>query len=115
MPLLYDFNIDTTDELLATLAANIQKRRLEKGLSREALTELSGVPAPTIAKFEQKHTISLASFVALAKALGYTSAIKELLSEPLYSTMEELEIINKNKNRKKGRNEFSKQDNSNLP
>lgn len=108
MPLLYDFNIDTTDELLATLAANIQKRRLEKGLSREALTELSGVPAPTIAKFEQKHTISLASYVALAKALGYTKAIKELLSEPLYSTMEELEVINKNKNRKKGRNEFSK-------
>lgn len=108
MPLLYDFNIDTTDELLAILAANIQKRRLEKGLSREALTELSGVPAPTIAKFEQKHTISLASYVALAKALGYTKAIKELLSEPLYNTMEELEVINKNKNRKKGRNEFSK-------
>ena len=108
MPLLYDFNIDTTDELLAILAANIQKRRLEKGLSREALTELSGVPAPTIAKFEQKHTISLASYVALAKALGYTRAIKELLSEPLYNTMEELETINRNKNRKKGRNEFSK-------
>ncbi|CDN31911.1 transcriptional regulator [Mucinivorans hirudinis] len=108
MPLLYNFNIDTLDELLATLAGSLQKRRLEKGLSREALSELSGVPSPTIAKFEQKHTISLASYVALAKALGYTKAIKELLSEPLYNTMEELEIINKNKNRKKGRNEISK-------
>lgn len=108
MPLLYNFDIDTLDELLATLAGSLQKRRLEKGLSREALSELSGVPAPTIAKFEQKHTISLASYVALAKALGYTKAIKELLSEPLYNTMEELEIINKNKNRKKGRNEINK-------
>ena len=108
MPLLYNFDIDTLDELLATLAGSLQKRRLEKGLSREALSELSGVPTPTIAKFEQKHTISLASYVALAKALGYTKAIKELLSEPLYNTMEELEIINKNKNRKKGRNEISK-------
>ena len=108
MPLLYNFDIDTPDELLAILASNPQKRRLEKGLSREALTELSGVPTPTIAKFEQKHTISLASFVALAKALGYTKDMKALLSEPLYNTMEELEMINKNKNRKKGRNEIYK-------
>lgn len=108
MPLLYNFDMDTPDELLAVLADNLQKRRLEKGLSREALTELSGVPAPTIAKFEQKHTISLSSYVALAKALGYTKAIKELLSEPLYNTMEELEVIKKNKNRKKGRNEISR-------
>ena len=98
----YNFDVERPEELLAILAQNLQKRRLEKGLSREALTELSGVPTPTIAKFEQKHTISLASYVALAKALGYSKAIKELLSEPLFSTMEELEMINKNKNRKKG-------------
>lgn len=108
MPLLYNFDIDTPDELLAILADNMQKRRLEKGLSREALTELSGVPTPTIAKFEQKHSISLSSYVALAKALGYAQSIKELLSQPIYNTMEELELINKNKNRKKGRNEIGK-------
>ena len=108
MQLLYNFDLDTPDELLDILAVNLQKRRLEKGLSREALTALSGVPTPTIAKFEQEHTISLASYVALAKALGYSKAIKELLSEPLYNTMEELENINKNKNRKKGRNEIGK-------
>ncbi|MPL73170.1 hypothetical protein SDC9_18963 [bioreactor metagenome] len=108
MQLLYNFDLDTPDELLDILAVNLQKCRLEKGLSREALTALSGVPTPTIAKFEQKHTISLASYVALAKALGYSKAIKELLSEPLYNTMEELESINKNKNRKKGRNEIGK-------
>ena len=96
MSLLYNFDVERPEELLAILAQNLQKRRLEKGLSREALTELSGVP------------ISLASYVALAKALGYSKAIKELLSEPLFSTMEELEMINKNKNRKKGRNEISK-------
>jgi len=104
MQLLYNFDVDTSSELVDILADNLQKRRLEKGLSREALTALSGVPTPTIAKFEQKHTISLASFVALAKALGYSKAINDLLSEPLYNTMEELENINKNKNRKKGRN-----------
>ncbi len=108
MPLLYNFDMETPDELLAILAGNLQRRRLEKGLSREALTEMSGVPTPTIAKFERQHTISLASFVALAKAMGYSQDVKSLLSEPLYSTMEELEQINKNKKRKKGRNEFGK-------
>lgn len=108
MPLLYNFDIDTTEDILLLLAQNLQKRRLEKGLSREALSLLSGVPAPSIAKFEQKHTISLASYVALSKALGYTQELKKLLSKPLYSTMEELDLIHKNKNRKRGRNEVGK-------
>ena len=108
MQLPYSFDLETSEELLAILAHNFQKRRLEKGLSREAVTVLSGVPTPTIAKFEQKHTISLASYVALAKSLGYSKAIKQLLSEPLYNTMEELDMINKNSNRKKGRNEIGK-------
>lgn len=105
---IYNFDLDTAEELLQTLARNMQRRRLEKGLSREALSELSGVPAPTIAKFEQKYAISLASYVALAKALGYAKDIKQLLSEPLYATMEELDMIHKNKNRKRGRNEMGK-------
>ena len=107
MQLLYTFDIVSVDDLMTLLAINLQKRRLEEGLSREALSLLSGVPTPTIAKFEQKHTLSLSSYVALAKALGYSKSIKELLSEPQFNTMEELEMINKNKNRKKGRNEIN--------
>lgn len=108
MPLLYDFNMDTADDLALRLAQNVKRRRLEKGLSRGALSMMSGVPDSTIAKFEQKHSISLVSFLALAKALGYTDALKSLLSEPIYTTMEELDTINKNKNRKHGRNEFNR-------
>lgn len=108
MPLLYDFNMDTAEDLALRLAQNVKRRRLEKGLSRSALSMMSGVPAPTIAKFEQKHYISLVSFLALAKALGYTDALKSLLAEPVFTTMEELETINKNKNRKHGRNEFNR-------
>ena len=108
MPLLYDFNMDSADELAVRLAENVKRRRLEKGLSRSALSLMSGVPAPTIAKFEQQHSISLVSFLALAKALGYTDTLKSLLAEPIYTTMEELDTINKNKNRKRGRNEFNR-------
>lgn len=106
MPLLYDFNMDSADDLASRLAENLKRRRLEKGLSRKALSMMSDVPVPTIAKFEQQHSISLVSFLALAKTLGYTETLKSLLSEPIYTTMEELDIINKNKNRKRGKNEF---------
>lgn len=105
---MYDFNIDTAEELAARLADNIQQRRLEKGLSRAALSRACGVPAPTIAKFEQEHTISLLSFISIAKELGYSDEIKSLLSEPKFNTIEELDLINKNKNRKRGRDEKSR-------
>ncbi|MFI3332320.1 MAG: helix-turn-helix transcriptional regulator [Rikenellaceae bacterium] len=105
---MYDFDLDTAEELAARLADNIQQRRLEKGLSRAALSRACGVPAPTIAKFEQEHTISLLSFISIAKELGYSDEIKSLLSEPKFSTIEELDLINKNKNRKRGRDEKSR-------
>lgn len=108
MSLLYEFNPITTEDIMATLAKNLQRRRLEKGWSRNVLAHHSNVPAATIAKFEQKHSVSLASFVAMAKALGYTESIISLLSAPIFNTMEELDTINRNKHRKRGRNEISK-------
>ncbi len=108
MPSLYTFDMETPSELVAVIAQNLRKRRLEKGLSRDALSAMSGVPASTIAKFENKHTISLVSFVSLAKVLGYAKEVRALLSEPIFDTMEELDTINRNKNRQRGRNEISK-------
>jgi hypothetical protein len=40
--------------------------------------------------------------VKLAKALGYSEEIMQLLVEPKYDTMEELLEINRNRNRKRG-------------
>lgn len=84
------------------LAVNVKKRRLEKKLSTKSLAEMSGVPAATIQRFELKHAISLESYVKLAKALGYSEEIMQLLAEPKYDTMEELLEINKNSKRKRG-------------
>ncbi|MFI3261687.1 MAG: helix-turn-helix transcriptional regulator [Rikenellaceae bacterium] len=102
---MYYFDLDTPEELAEQLASKVQRRRLEKGLSRAALSRLSDVPAPTIAKFEQEHTISLQSFLSIVKALGHSDDIKLVLSEPKYNTIEELDQINKNKNRQRGRDE----------
>ena len=84
------------------LAENLKARRLEKKLSTKSLAEMSGVPASSIQRFELKHAISLESYVKLAKALGYSEEIMQLLLEPKYDTMEELLEINKNRTRKRG-------------
>ena len=87
---------------LQRLAENLKTRRLEKKLSTKSLAEMSGVPASSIQRFELKHSISLESYVKLAKALGYSEEIMQLLAEPKYDTMEELLEINKNRTRKRG-------------
>lgn len=84
------------------MAENVKARRLERKISTKSLAEMSGVPASTIQRFELKHSISLESYVKLAKALGYSEEIMQLLAEPKYDTMEELLEINRNRNRKRG-------------
>lgn len=107
MNVIYHFDLDSVEELMQRLSQNLQKRRLEKNISRVVLSDLSGVPAPTIAKFEKAHKISLESYVALCKALGYSDEIKALLAEPKYSTMQELDMIHRNQHRKRGRDEVN--------
>ena len=51
--------------------------------------------------------ISLESYVALCKALGYSDEIKALLAEPKYCTMQELDMIHRNQYRKRGRHEVN--------
>lgn len=96
------FAFRTCEDILSMLSKQLKKRRLEKGYSRVALQDLTGVPAPTIARFETASRISLESFVKLAMALGYEEELVGLFKEDKYSTMEEMNTIKKNKNRQRG-------------
>ena len=100
---MYSFGQISSGELIQQLAERLKTRRLVKGLSRQALAELSGVPAPTIARFEQQHAISMRQYLDLAIALGYADQLQVLMQEAIYKTMEELETIKHNQNRKRGR------------
>lgn len=79
MSLIYHFDLDSVEDLMILLSRNLQKRRLEKNISREMLSQLSGVPVPTLAKFEKTHKISLESYVALCKVLGCSDEWKNQL------------------------------------
>ena len=98
----YVFDPYPLQTTMQRLAENLKTRRLEKKLSTKSLAEMSGVPASSIQRFELKHAISLESYVKLAKALGYSEEMMQLLAEPKYDTMEELLEINKNRKRKRG-------------
>ena len=93
--------ITRSEDIITEYAARIKQRRLEKNLSRNKLAELSGVSAATLRKFEDEGKISLESFIAIAVALGYSEELLKLMETPRYTTIEELNDINKS--RKRGR------------
>lgn len=97
------FDFTTPEDILGNLAARFKKRRLEKGFTRNALQSISGVPAPTIARFETSSRISLESFVRLLMALGHKDELDSLLLDSRYTSMEEMETIKRNKDRKRGK------------
>lgn len=91
------------ETLMMRVAGNCKARRLDKGYSRRTLSEMTGIPAPTIERFEKTGKISFESFCRLVIEFDYFEEMGSILSRTKYSTSEELEAINKNRNRKNGR------------
>lgn len=90
------YTFDNADDIARALAEDFRKRRVEKNLTREQVAEKSGVAVSNIVRFEQKGLVSLKNLISIAMAMGYTSEVKNIFSEPKYSTMEELSQIRKN-------------------
>lgn len=96
LSLLESYTLDNADDIARALAEDFRKRRVEKNLTREQVAEKSGVAVSNIVRFEQKGLVSLKNLISIAMAMGYTSEVKNIFSEPKYSTMEELSKIRKN-------------------
>lgn len=93
LSLLDNFTLDNSDDIAREIADNFRKRRVEKNITRQRISELSGVPLSTITRFEQKGLIAFDSLIKLAIALGYTADIRNLFGAPKFNTMEELDLI----------------------
>lgn len=98
-----DIYVKQPEQLMTIIAKNCKKRRLERGYSRRTLAKKTGIPAPTIERFEKTGKISFESFCSIAVEFDYFQEMAEILSKPKYTTSSELETINRNKNRIKGR------------
>ena len=101
LSILENYLHDNPDEIAKEMASDFRKRRIEKNLTREDVAEKSNVAVSNIVRFEQKGLISLKNLIAIAMVLEYTSEIKSIFSEPKFSTMEELQQIKRNMNKKK--------------
>ena len=91
------------ETLMIRLAGNCKARRLDRGYSRRTLSEITGIPAPTIERFENTGKISLESFCRLVIEFDFFEEMGSILGRTKYSTSAELEKISRNKNRKNGR------------
>lgn len=101
LALLESLMPELAEDVARKIADDFRHRRVEKGLTREAIAKKSGVAIANIARFEQKGLISLTNLIELAIALGYNLEIKSIFSEPKFSSMEELLQIRKNSGKKK--------------
>ena len=91
------------ERAISILKENERQRRLEKGVSRKLLSKLTGVPAPSIERFETTRKISLESFVKIVCTLNYFDELVNVMHEPKYRTIDELKDIQDNENRKRGK------------
>jgi len=75
------------------------------GLTQEGLAGRSGVPLPTIRKFEQKGLISLESFLKLLMVVGGLEEIVEAIKpvQPTFASIDEVLKENDRSIRKRGR------------
>ena len=69
----------TTSKAQKLLSERVKAKRLKQGLTQEGLANRSGVPLPTLRKFEQKGLISLESFLKLLTVLGCLEDVAQAL------------------------------------
>ena len=93
LSILDNFTLDNADEIAQQVAESFRKRRVEKNITRQRISELSGVPLSTVARFEQKGLIAFESLIKLAMALGYAPDVRSLFDTSKFDTMEELDMI----------------------
>jgi transcriptional regulator with XRE-family HTH domain len=101
LSVLEAYTLNNPEEIERALADDFRRRRIEKNLTRQQVAADSGVVVSNIVRFEQKGLISLHNLICLAMAMGYTSEVKNIFSQPKYTTMEELTEIRRNMGRKK--------------
>ncbi len=79
-------------EAKKTLAKQAKETRLARGWKRETLSKHTGIPVPTIKRYETTGDISLKQFLKLVFILGDLNILKEVFKpeEPFYSSIDEM-------------------------
>lgn len=86
---------ETPEEIILSIANNTRKLRKRLKISRQKLSEMSGVSYGSIKRFEETGNISFLSLTRIAVALDAVSDIKNIFSEVPYKSIQE--VINEQK------------------
>lgn len=83
---------------------NLKALRISFGLTQEGLSKRSGVPLPTLRKFEQTGLISLKSFLKLLLVLDVLEAFVTVTKspQPTFASIDEILKEEKKKQNKRG-------------
>ncbi len=87
------------------VAKTLKTRRLARNITQAELAELSGVPLPTLCRFEQTGEISLSSFLKLLWVSDGVEPMLQALKEnpEKFKTMDELLKQDNTKKRQRAR------------
>ena len=88
---------NTASEVQLATALKAKNRRKRLNYSREKASDISGVPAATIRKFEDTGEISFRQFLMLLQAYGDLSMTDKMFENPPAKTMDELIKLAKRK------------------
>ena len=80
----------TPKELSRIIAANVRKRRKERKLSMQDLTEKSGVSYGSVKRFESSGEISLLSLLKIATVLDCADGFEALFAEQEIHSIQEI-------------------------
>jgi len=80
----------TPKEAQVELARKLKSIRKSRGHSRSEAAHRSGVPAPTLRRFEDTGEISLRQFLMLCAVYGALETIRQMLPDQTATTMDEL-------------------------
>ena len=94
----------TVSKAQKILAENNRARRLGMGLTQQGLAIRAGVSLPTLRKFEQKHTISLESFLKLLMVLDSLEQVVQATApaQTKFSSIDDVLEGNEKKTPRKG-------------
>lgn len=97
-------SVITLEKAQRKLADNARSRRLQMALTQEGLAERSGVPLPTLRRFEQKGAISLEAFLKIQMVLGGLDDILKAtqVKEQPFTSIDDVLQSNQTPTRKRG-------------
>ena len=81
---------ETSDEIIMIVANNTKMLRKRLKLSRQKLSEMSGVSYGSLKRFEETGNISLSSLAKIAMALDAAGDIKKIFAEVPYRSIQEV-------------------------